>query len=339
MNKDAGLYFDNTRVSRFFECPRAYFFRHVLHLTRPGGSIALTFGSGWHKGMEAIWALAVSDKTNMELVQAAALAFGEAWTKDGRSLDDINLDEKRNPGLALDMFAEYINKYREQIRGYNVLAIERPFIIPLVKANTLYDGQLPIYYIGRWDKMYEDRKRVYAREHKTTSLYRKEGVFAAEWVDSFSPNNQVDGYSYAGYAVYGDAFKGVMVEGAMVHKTVRGFTLVPIQRSLQNLDAWVFEIRYWINEILENTRMLEDPRAAEMPYLPAFPKRTEHCVGKYGRCEYLDFCKYGKANPLQMEIPPGWVIEKWDPFAHNIEDGQEPAIVGSGVQELEVLDV
>ena len=330
ISKSTGLFFDNTRVSSYFECPRQYFFRHVMHLTFPGSSPALAFGSGWHGGLDEIWLHAKDPCDDGQLLKMAITNFGSKWVEAGFEITpDVNLDEKRNPGLALDMFAEYITKYRSFIKKYEVIAVEQPFVIPIIEANTMYDGQPPVFYIGRWDKVYRDNGRVYIREHKTTSLYRKVGNFAAEWTASFSPNNQVDGYSFAGVAVFGDEFKGVMVEGALVHKTVRAFTLLPITRSMVNLDAWVWEVRYWLNEILENTMMAE-ACGTEQEFLQAFPKRTEHCQYKYGLCPYLDLCKYGDANPLRMSTPDNFIESAWDPFDHNMTGAENPYIIGSG---------
>jgi len=317
------LYFDNTRVAGFMECPRQYYFRHIRHWRKPSKSTALAFGSGWHAGLDAIWSGA-GDKelTNEHLVDRAARAFEQEWEKAGFSLDTIDLNEKRSPGLALDMFDAYVEKYRHQIAKYNVLAVEQPFIVPVLEDQD-------IYYIGRWDKVYEDRGRVYIREHKTTSLYRKEGNFDSNWISSFSPNNQVDGYSYAGLGVYGDRFDGVMVEGALVHKTVRAFTVIPLKRAYQNLEAWLFELRYYIDEILDNMTMLKES-GDQADYMMCFPKRTTQCSGKYGLCEYINICKYGDANPARMPCPADMEENEWNPFDHNTGDGKTPAIIGSG---------
>lgn len=334
MLEPKGFYFDNTRVSSFFKCPRLYYFRHMRSWQKDGGRIALTFGGAWHVMMEIVWARAYEDISNSDLVDAADVGFKERWRKDGYDPDGINLDDKRNPGLARDMCFEYVKKYRDWLKEIHVLCIEQPFVIPL---GTLPDGT-PFYYIGRWDKAWLDKMRhVYVGEHKTTSLYRVKGIFAAEFLESFSPDNQVDGYQFGGLAAFGEAFKGVMIDACMVHKTVRGFTKIPVRRALATLKAWVWEATYWINEIYDNACLLAE-MGDEEEFLKAFPKRTEQCQHKYGMCSCIEICKYGDPNPERIkEVPDGFKFEPWDPFAHNVEEGQVPMGVGDGTKLIEQL--
>lgn len=331
------LYFDNTRVSTFFKCPRMYYFRHMRGWVREGSRVALVFGGAWHVMMEVVWTKAKENISDAQLTDLADAAFREKWQAEGYDPNDINLDDKRNPGLARDMCLAYLVKYREWLREITVLCNEQPFLVPL---GTTADGT-PIYYIGRWDKVYMDKmKSVYVGEHKTTSLYRMSGSaapFAAEFIQSFSPDSQVDGYQFGALAAFGKQFRGVIVDASLVHKTVRGFTRIPVQRALANLESWAFDAKYWINEIYDNAAMLAEARQ-ESDYLKCFPKRTEQCQGKYGMCSYLDLCKYGPPNPEQMnELPEGFTSSQWDPFAHNVEEGQVPMGVGDGTRLIEQL--
>ena len=331
------LYFDNTRVSAFFKCPRMYYFRHMRGWEREGSRIALAFGGAWHVMMEVVWARAHEPITDVVLTDIADAAFREKWREEGFDPDGINLDDKRNPGLARDLCMSYLKQYRAWLKQVTVLCNEQPFAIPLGQTA---DGTL-IFYIGRWDKVWLDRNSsVYVGEHKTSSLYRKSGSaapFAAEFVQSFSPDSQVDGYQFGALAAFGEAFRGVIVDACLVHKTVRGFTRIPVQRALANLDSWAFDVKYWINELYDNAAMLAEVDKEAM-YLKCFPKRTEHCQHKYGMCSYLQLCKYGPPNPEQInELPEGYTYSPWDPFEHNVEEGQTPLGVGDGTRMIEDL--
>lgn len=326
--KADALYFDNTRVSSYFKCPRLFYFRHVRNWRSDKKKSSLAFGAGIHAAMEEVWANPHEETLN--LLAMASNAFDKKWVEEGFSLEQIDMGDKRNPGNAADILHAYITHYTNWLQRIELIANEQPFIVPLMR--TMNDNR-EVLYIGRWDKVYKDQGKLYVGEHKTTSLYRVATKFAQEWLQSFSPDNQVDGYSFAGLAAFGEALKGVMVDGILVHKSVRAFTRVPVQRSFQNLDAWAWETRYWITEILDNVAMLEELRQdGEKPaFLPCFPKRTEHCQHKYGQCSMLDVCKYGNSNPELIADPPkGFVVEVWDPFAHNTEGGKEPIVVGVG---------
>lgn len=318
------LFFDNTRVSSYFTCPRSYYFRHVRGWRRDGTSTALAFGGAMHEAMEVLWGK-VNELSPAELLTASMQAFNKKWAEEGFSTDEINMDEKRNPGLAAEILHAYIEKYLAHLKGIQVLAIEAPFVVPLFT-----DDDHEVNYIGRFDKVWRDKKNVFVGEHKTTSLYRKEGIFAKEWQESFAPNNQVEGYLYAAQAIWGKECKGVFVDGIMVHKTVRAFTRISVRRMTAALDAWIWETSYWINEILDNMTQLGN---MDDPFMKAFPKRTEHCQGKYGLCGYLPICKYADPNPQRVVAPPENFIEEiWDPFEHNVDDENEVLIVGSGAK-------
>jgi hypothetical protein len=324
------LYFDNTRVSAFFKCPRMYYYRHMRGWAREGNRIALAFGGAWHVMMEIVWTKANEDISDVVLTDLADAAFREKWREEGFGPDAINLDDKRNPGLARDLCLAYLEKYRAWLKKVTVLCNEQPFAIPLGQTA---DGT-PIFYIGRWDKVWLDpNKSVYVGEHKTTSLYRKSGrtaPFAVEFLQSFSPDSQVDGYQFGALAAFGKMFRGVIVDACMVHKTVRGFTRIPVQRALANLESWAFDVTYWINELYDNAAMLAEVDKGDA-YLRCFPKRTEQCFHKYGSCAFLQLCKYGSPNPEEMtELPEGFIYSPWDPFEHNVEEGQAPLGVGDG---------
>lgn len=340
---EATLYVDNTRVSSFFKCPRAFYFRHVRGWERDVTKTSLAFGAAWHVAMEVVWGMAQESVGDRELVEMACGAFNQKWSDEGFDPNNYDLSEKRNPGLARDMLFEYVDKYRQWLRSIEILAIEQPFVIPLLTFNN-DSGDVVVSYIGRWDKVWAETtagfRSIFVGEHKTTSLYRKEGIFAKEWMISFSPDSQVDGYAFAAHAVWGEEAKGVIVDGAMVHKSVRGFTKIPVRRTREKLDSWYFNTRYWVNEILENMQMLEKHEEEagvaleEARYLAAFPQRTEQCIHKYGICSYHDVCKYGDANPARISQPPeGFKLNPWDPFSHNVDEGQEIMVVGSAGKE------
>lgn len=332
---DGAVYFDNTRVSTFFKCPRSYYFRHVRHWETTGKRTPLIFGGAMHAAMDVIWTSMRNVKDDLTLTEMAATAFNEHWTKEGMELQPVHIDEKRNPGLAKEIIMAYIQRWRGWISEIEVLAVEQPFVIPLSEVSS---DTVKVYYIGRMDKLFKDKNaQVFVSEHKTTSLYRTQGVFASEFIESFSPDSQVDGYAYASHAIFGDNARGVMVDAILVHKLHRGFTHIPILRQLSSLDAWYWDVQYYINEILQNLEMLEESRYAgpgeDAPFMMAFPKRTEHCFHKYGSCPFLSVCKYGDANPERIVAPPENFTEHiWDPFEHNVAAGQEIMIIGSGLE-------
>lgn len=317
--------FDNTRLTSSRNCMRSYYFRHVRHWRREGNKAPLAFGLGIHAGMDMIWGAAQNkDGDWKHAAQLALVAFKEVWEAEGMAgIKGIDTDPKRNPGVAGAIFLSYAEKYWKWLNEIEILYIEQPFIVPI---NEDY------IYIGRWDKVYKDKRGVHIGEHKTTSLYRKIGGVAKEWTNSFAPDSQIDGYIFSGLGIFGDVMKSCTVDGILVHKTHRFFVRLPIARSFSNLDAWFWETKYQIDEIQANLEMLEMLKESnqEGDFMTAFPKDTWHCQHKYGQCTYYDLCRFGSPNPISMDCPDGFIEERWDPMEHNTADGMEPLTVGRG---------
>lgn len=303
-------YYDNTRVSAAKNCLRMFFFRHVLHLVRDGRTKeALAFGGSWHNAMDVVWGLAHSDKTNQELAQMAGLAFDKKWQEEGfKSFFDMTPDEQndlapRTPGVAMEMLSHYIEQRRSFIRSTEVLSIERPFAVPLDPEDK------SLRYIGRRDKDFrKDDGTIHCGEHKTTSWYLKAGGFRNEFIESFSPNSQVEGYIHSGYMDYGAAFRSVMIDAALVHKQVHDkFKFIPITRNLARMEEWRMDTLYWVDKIRENKQAWKSGQYA-------FPRNTSNCFSYGSPCAYIDICRFHQA-PLDItEPPPGFVVEKWEPF-------------------------
>ena len=253
------------------------------------------------------------------VVAEACAAFVAEWQHNGMPHpDEISSDEMeeispRTPQIAQEMFYHYIDARQQLFKdpSFKLLEVELPFAVPLDPSDET------LWYVGRLDKLFEYRKKVYVGEHKTTSSYKKSPTspFRADFLDSFSPNAQVDGYLYKLNMDYDERAGGVWIDAALVHKTVHdGFAIIPIDRQFAQIDAWLWTAHYWINEIERNKAILKERSELDTPYLAAFPQNTASC-GNYGGCEFADICR-AVANPAKLPaVPLGYKIEKWSPFS------------------------
>lgn len=299
------LFFDNTMISSYRECPRKFFFRHRQDWIPDGRvPVELVFGLSWHEALNAFWAgKSVADST---------AAFIKTWIENGypeptpANYEKITqIDERRSPWIAMEMLDNYAKQRSAFIRDCTEVVIERPFAISL---GIEWRGR-PIYYIGRLDKIV--KHRIQGRlilEHKTTAWYAKEGGFRSDYLESWSPNSQVDGYIFAGNSLYQDGVKGVWVDAALAHKSVHDkFRFIPCDRQFAMLDDWLGDTRLWVQRIL-------DDAAAHEEKAHAFPKNTSNCTMYMRPCSFKDICKF-VANPLAVLTPPAhYKIEKWEPF-------------------------
>ena len=315
---DIVRYFDNTRVSTGKNCLRQYYLRHKRDWVRDGKSPALSFGSCWHEAMDVVYGLAHSDKTDMEIHVAAVARFNQLWVELGYTAwEDMSPDEEdrlapRTPGIAAEMLFNYIAKRRPIIRQYEIVAIEPPFAVPIFPDNP------NIFYIGRYDKVLREPStgKIILVEHKTTSSYKKNGPFRTDWLESWSPNSQIDGYLYSANLMYDNQVKEIWIDAALVHKQVHdGFKFIPINRSFEMMNGWLYETRFWINLIIEQERQLKEleKHQPDIEYMPVFPKNTGAC-NHFAGCSLRDICKM-IPNPIAQQEPPmGYKEEHWSPF-------------------------
>ena len=308
--------YDNTRLNDYRRCPRFYMYRHEFHWNPSGTRLPLIFGGGWHAAQEVIWAH-IGTIPKGELARRAFGAFLQYWCGEGMPAPmDIDYDlEKelspRTPARALEMIIAYIDKRTPQAADFELVAIEKPFIVPLDPEDDT------LFYIGRIDKIVRRRSKVLGIEHKTSTEYRKNGPFKNTFLESFSPNSQVDGYLYALHMLFPGEVGGVWVDAALVHKMEEGFTFIPIEKKMDQLDSWLSDTRWWIAQLeAERTKLQEErERQGRSSYLSAFPKRTSACRDFNALCPYLYLCN-SWPNPVGKGLPPGFKEEVWNPLDH-----------------------
>jgi len=262
-----------------------------------------------------VWTVLCGDhstETN-NLVEGAMEVWTSSMLEEGANLDPMaNVGNFRNFGVAKEMIKQYIIQRREFLESIELIACEQPFAVPLTEEADLF-------FVGRLDKQFRLKGRVYVGEHKTTSLYDKKAKFRKNFIDSFSPNAQVDGYLYSGFLTHGKEFKGVWVDAALVHKTVHdGFRFIPIEKPLSMLDSWHHDTLYYIRRIQEEKRKLAEIREndpeSEDHVLRCFPKNPDACQDFGRNCTYREECVF-EGNPERILVPPeGMIVQKWEPF-------------------------
>lgn len=303
--------YDNTRLSEYKRCPRAYFIRHVMGWNTEGTGDALVFGQAWHEGQDVIWKCGkmMADKQlgQMDVVEMAFTAFMKTWTENGfpESMD-FGAQERyapRTPGTAKEMMWAYIDERRHMLHGSTILGIEQPFAVPLPGvANT--------WYVGRLDKSIHFNNQTLVLEHKTTTAYAREGGFRSDYIDSWFASSQVKGYQFGAGLYYPD-LAAVWVDAALVHNKVHdAFRLVPVAHGPALLTEWLENTTEWVESVNEARRQEQ----AGYKLSKCFPKNEDSCYGKFGRCPFLDICQTNP-DPRMLPGPPGgFEVNIWEPF-------------------------
>src|SRR3990167_8741093 len=193
-------YFDNTKLSDYKACPRYYYLRNVKGWRPSGTAMPLIFGLCWHEAMDVIWIgydkVRNGAVSKDDLIEAAMFAFEQCWIESGMKpfpdldMQDLEMLGARTPMVAKEMLINYIEKREGVLNDMELIAAERPFAVPL------YPERDDIWYIGRRDKDIRLNGDIIVVEHKTTSEYKIDGGFKSQYLESFYPNSQVEGYLY-----------------------------------------------------------------------------------------------------------------------------------------------
>lgn len=320
--------YSNSQISKYDTCNRQHLFYYILGLKGESKAPAPTFGRGWHKAMDVVWkrmcvSLLDDEPPNRgNIIKDAYAAFEEEWVSEGfpgileLTPEDEQELKARTPYTAIGMIEEYVDIRGDFLRDkIKLIAVEQPFLVPLDPSDD------ELWYCGVVDKAIEYQGRVYFVDHKTTSAYAIKGGFRSTFTESFSPDTQIDGYIYAGRMLYGDKFKGVFIDGALVHKKVHDkYCLLPIERQTSQLDSWLWETLDKIKRIeKDKLRAAESKIDGRGEYLPAFVKNTQNCYSFNTPCSYMDLCK-AWANPIndmaKKGTPIGFRIDHSSPFDH-----------------------
>ncbi len=310
---------DNTRVSDHRKCNRYYYIRHIRHFVPDVTAPPLVFGSCWHASMDVVWK-AIHEFPQLgsdEITELAYAEFVRMWMEDYAlpHPDDLTEDQRetfkmRIPQTAFFMLGNYIQHRRAFIEKIELIAVEKPFAVPIFEDNP------DVLYVGRLDKVVKWDGRIWVIEHKTTSWGGVKAGISGVYADSFSPNSQIDGYVHAAKMLYGPSAKGVMIDAAFVNKTFHDhFMFLPIERAVPHLDAWLSEVQHEIHLMELNDKTLNYD-SSDSTFMRAYPKNTGSCIQFMRPCPYMDICKT-ISNPETdiIKTPLGFKTHKWEPFS------------------------
>jgi hypothetical protein len=248
-------------------------------------------------------------------VEVALAVWERSMIEDGIdfSSPEYALNDFRTVGTVHEMLNNYMELRESFLNEVELVICEKPFAVPIDESGE-------VYYVGRLDKLFKRKGRTYVGEHKTTSMYAKAGGFRSTWVNSFSPNPQIDGYAYAATLLYDD-FKAVWVDAALTHKTVHDkFMFIPLERSRDMMELWLWETNRWVGLIQQEVDQLDwivrvDPTEIEkQKVMNCFPRSAPDACIQYNReCVYKDLCM-SWPNPNLKDCPQDFVQQKWEPF-------------------------
>jgi len=203
------------------------------------------------------------------------------------------------------------------------LATEELLQLFCVEGNTYNKGDtvtIQIYWQGKIDLICRWRNQLWVLDHKTTS------VMGPKFMDSFYRASQMLGYFWAcnelvryGYEKFevktaegnmvpvdGSKLQGVLVNALAVRKSGFQFETFPMPIPKPNVEEWV-------DDTLQRFGYLILQTADYYATQNLVPTR-EHCVTKYGRCEFYDVCEAPAKMRKALLNSPTFKTSTWSPL-------------------------
>lgn len=301
---------DSSKLKEAMNCRRKYFYRYVLGWVPDTPSIHLVFGSAWHEAMEIMMSN-IGNWTN-EVILSAHEAFLKEYRKTyGSLLDDQNAP--KDPGNALQALVLYSERYPEDKYNVEPLYIEVAGTVPVKIDEETGESRLLHFRLDSINRNQDGQ--ITSLEHKTTG--QDSGRFRDQW----SLNVQTHTYTHVLYSMFpAEEVYGIIINGAILRKSSNDFKRYPVRKSLNAMQAWLWEVNHYMDLIEWDFYELTKEEESS-PVMMSFPRNPEACF-KYGKCPYWSFCSAWE-NPLQKdpngEPPTGFKREYWDPSAEELD--------------------
>ena len=255
--------FDNLILQSARNCPRNFFFRHVLNLVPQGvpemGMKAI-FGIALHKGVERLW-----HGDSIEDASEAAIeefnSFGMEW---GEKLPYTA------QGLMMAL-ASWASQFQDSNKSFDMYAPEVGFLVPMGDFN----------YYGRIDGVYTKDGKRGVWELKTT----KSAYYICE-----NPHNQITGYLWAVSQTTGERVKEATLDIIQLQVRKIDCTRITTQRSEWNLGSFVAETQFLVSVL---RGMFESG---------IWPMNTAYCTN-WGGCAYKDLCACKSMETILRLLP------------------------------------
>ena len=293
---------DGSKLNRFMECPRAFFYEYLLGWRSERPNNHLVFGSAFHEAMEHL----LCNGYDKRSVLGAYRKFELMYRKTLENPENDQMFWPKTPDRAFEAIALYAGNYSDDLEKYEKLYTEIAFTVQMDETRSL---------IGRMDSIMRRKSdnKIFSLEHKTASSLHR-------WDEKWPLAMQTGTYTHAMYCLYGFEDVEGVVFNATAFKRVKGtrggtkfeFLRVPAYRSRSQMQTWYTNTLYWMDALEKEYQLLESS-TEKNDVLMAFPMNTTNCDKWFG-CQYKDFCNAWR-NPLQhcSRPPLGMIEEHWNP--------------------------
>jgi hypothetical protein len=301
---------DSSKLGDYLECPRKFFFMHVLGWRIEAHQHDLFFGECWHAAREYMLLNGYDD------IQGAFEAFAKCYGEVlGPETDELYCP--KNPPAALMAIVKFAG---DPTRRYDLE--ENEVLFTEISGSVPVDERRVIYF--RMDSVLRNKKsgHIFSWDHKTTKK------FSRVWEEQFYLSVQNGTYTHCLYCMYPDEMRNGLIRGVEFCGTQfeylkkgsknrsAGYHIalqrVPAWKSPSQMNKWLWNTVDLLDSIDRDMERLMDCKEDD-PVMMAFRQNPGNCTNYWG-CMFHDYCMAWE-NPLRYcsEPPLGFKVEFWDP--------------------------
>jgi len=270
-------------IQSAINCPRSYYYRHILGLlpnvegTVPYG---LWFGQIGH-GAQEIWWHQKDDDAAIQYFAKKFAEYAEPSKFSHKTGKELGATYTVLYGCSL--LSAYFNKYRNDER--EVVELELPL------AEQVADD---IFMCGRIDKIVKGPSGLVFCDYKFTKYMNEYQV---------NPSPQFMNYKYLVQKLTGEKVSGELdILGVSKTKDVNELLRrEPFDYTEYQMECWRESVIMWVNQI--ETYKTEN-----------FYPQSWKCKPFFRDCEYLPLCTLPSAGSHDKLLETMYKEDRWDPF-------------------------
>lgn len=314
---------DSSKLSDYLQCPRYFFYRHVLGWRPQGAQFDLIFGESMHAALEVLYRYGFgasrSEQQNNAVQALAYEAFLSVYRKWYSEETDDSMGNK-NPYSAWDAIQSYCAHYTREFDRYEVLEVNGEKCVEVSGFVPIDSSGSRLYF--RQDAILVDKStgQKFTLEHKTAG--RGGITWSAQWDLSL----QVGCYTHALYSLFPrEEVWGCRVNGLIFLKNDVKFERVPCEKTYPQMQVWHSMIQSWYKSLADDLNWIACNYDKRKTILTAFALNPGSCT-KWNRvCAYHNFCT-SWPNPLHYadEVPLGYECDYWDPQERKGKEIEKP---------------
>lgn len=294
------LAWDSTSLGLLKECPRKYYYSIVLGYQGSGDNVHLAFGQLYHGALERYdHSRATGADHDAATVSAVRYCLTEtrvALANGGWRPRDWG-DSNKNRFTLVRTVVWYLEQFRDDPARTLILHTGKPAVELSFRFETDFKSLAgeTFWLCGHLDRVVEFNNAVYGLDRKTTkhTLY-------SDFIEEYSPDNQMSLYDIALQVVYGIRGQGIIVDKAQIAVGFSRFERGFLPKTDEQRVEFYADTAFWIGQ-------------AELFARKNYWPMNDKACGNFGGCVFRGICARSP-QVREMWLKGLYTKRMWDPL-------------------------